>query len=188
MARFRLLLDTYIPRISLKLVAAFLIATTSLAMAAEPTEGDYRQLREDYGLARDGDVLGGLTPAERAALHEALRPVGRDRADRDDAVRRVLYEAYARECDAWAERHPGEACQPAADPAARPGKAIADRDCNQCHRFGSGMAPSFFQLAKRRVWSADALGLALRHSHDMVPVALPDDARETLAAYIGSLR
>lgn len=175
-------------RNALKLAVFILLASTGLVLAAEPTKDDYRLLQSDYGLARDSDVLAGLNQNERTRLHDLLHGLKRDKAGRDDAVRGLLYEAYARECDAWAQRHPGEACRPASDPAARPGKEIADRLCNECHLFGSGMAPSFFQVAKRRPWDADALAQALQHSHDMVPVTLPADERDKLAAYIKSFR
>lgn len=175
-------------RTALKLAAAILLASSGLVLAAEPTKDDYRSLQSDYGLARSSDVLAGMSADERARLHDLLHNLRGDTAGRDDAVRSLLYEAHARECDTWARQHPGEPCRPADDAAVRPGQRIADRLCNECHLFGSGMAPSFFRIAKRRHWDADALAQALRHSHDMVPVTLPADERDELAAYIASFR
>ena len=48
--------------------------------------------------------------------------------------------------------------------------------------------PSFFRLAGQRKWDARSMARALGHSHDMVPVALPDVERDRLAAYINSFR
>jgi len=167
---------------------ALLLASTGLAMADELTPNDYRYLLSAFGLARDSDVLTTMTPVERTRLHDLVYGLRNDQARRDDAVRSQLYNAYARECEAWALEHSGEDCPPARDKTVEPGKQIADRICNQCHLFGGGMAPSFFRLARQRNWRASDVAHALAHSHDMVPITLPDEERDRLAAYINSFR
>ena len=129
-----------------------------------------------------------MTPVERTRLHDLISGLRNDPTRRDDAVKSQLYDAYTRECDAWAPEHSGEACPPARDRTVEPGKQIADRSCNQCHLFGSGMAPPFAKLARQRKWDASSVGGALTHSHDMLPISLPDEERARLAAYINSFR
>lgn len=173
---------------TLRFAIALLLGSTGLAMAAELTPADYRYLLSEYGLAHDSDVLTGMTQAERTRLHGLIYDLRNDRTRRDDVVRNRLYDAYARECRAWAQGHNGEDCPPASDRTVEPGKQIADRICNQCHLFGSGMAPSFFSLARQKQWDANGVASALGHSHDMVPITLPDEERDRLAAYINSFR
>jgi hypothetical protein len=175
-------------RKAMRFAVALLLVSTSLATAAELTPDDYSYLLSEYGLARGSEVLTTMTPVERTRLHDLIYGLRRDQPRRDDAVRNQLYDAYTRECEAWAQDHSGEDCPPARDRTVEPGKQIADRICNQCHLFGSGMAPSFFKLARQRKWDAKSMASALGHSHDMVPVALPDVERDRLAAYINSFR
>lgn len=167
---------------------ALLGASTGIAVAADLMPGDYGYLRSEYGLARDSDVLADMTPAERTRLHDLIYGFRTDRSLRDDAVRRQLYDVYTRECETWARDHGGADCRPAKDPTVEPGKEIADRTCNLCHLFGSGMAPSFFRLAQQTKWDANSVANALGHSHDMVPIALPTEERVNLSDYINSFR
>lgn len=163
-------------------------ASTALAMAAALTRDDDRYLQATYGIKPGNEVVADMTPAERAQLHDLIHGLRRDPTRREIAVQHFLFDAYRRECDAWARDHQGEECRPAQDAAAAPGKEIADRICNLCHLFGSGMAPSFFRLAQRQEWDAAAIAAALAHSHDMVPISLPQEERDALARYINSLR
>ena len=167
---------------------AILLTSTGLALAADLTPTDYRYLQSEYGLARGSDVLTSMSPVEQTRLHNLIDRLRNDPARRDDAVRRQLYDAYTQECGAWAIDHGGEDCPPPRDRAVEPGKRIADRICNQCHLFGSGMAPSFFKLARKKPWDAKSVASALGHSHDMVPITLPDDEGDSLAAYINSFK
>jgi hypothetical protein len=171
-----------------RIAIALLLASTGLAMADELTTDDHRYLQSEYGLTRDSDVFTRMTPIERTGLHELINGLRNDRARRDGAVKNWLYDAYTRECMAWAHEHSGEDCPRASDRTVEPGKQIADRICNVCHLFGSGLAPSFFRLAKQTEWDAKSVENALAHSHDMVPIALPDQERDRLAAYINSFR
>jgi len=175
-------------RKTMRFAFALLLASTGLARAAELTPEDSRYLLSEYGLARDSDVLTSMLPIERTRLHDLIYGLRNDRTRRDDAVRNQLYDAYTRECEAWAQEHSGEDCPPAKDRTVEPGKQIADRICNQCHLFGSGMAPSFFRLARQQPWDARSVASALQHSHDMVPITLADEERHGLAAYINSFR
>jgi hypothetical protein len=167
---------------------ALLLASAGIVMAAELTPADYRYLLSECGLAQDSELLASLAPGEKTQLHDVIYGLRREGDRRDEAVRSRLYEAYARLCQAWAQGHTGEDCPPARDETIEPGKQIADRICNQCHLFGSGMAPPFFKLARQGEWDAKSVENALGHSHDMVPIALPEAERERLAAYINSLR
>ncbi len=171
-----------------RFVIALVLASTGLAMAAELMPDDYRYLLSQYGLARDSDILTGMTQAERTSLHHLIYGLRNDRARRDDAVSNRLYDIYKRECEAWAMEHSGGDCPPAKDKTVEPGKQVADRFCNLCHLFGGGMAPSFFALARQRTWDAKSVASALGHSHVMVPITLPDEDRDRLAAYINSFR
>jgi cytochrome c5 len=162
-------------------------ATLASAVAAGLSADDDRYLRSTYGLGPESDVLTRMTPAERSRLHDLISSLKTVPAHRDAAVRKSLYDAYARECAAWAQDH-AQPCPPAKDAAAEPGKEIADRICNTCHLFGSGLAPSFFRLAGRQHWDASAVAGALQHSHDMVPINLPATERGQLAIYMNSFR
>jgi hypothetical protein len=184
-ARFTSMLSK---RQSMRLALVLLLASTGIAIAAELTTEDYGYLQSEFGLARNNDILGTMTPVERTRLHNLIHGLKSDRNLRDDEVKGQLYDTYMRECTAWAEAHRGEDCAPASDRTVEPGKQIADRICNLCHLFGSGMAPSFFRLAKQRAWDAKSVAGALGHSHDMVPIALPADDNDKLAAYINSFR
>lgn len=175
-------------RKTLRLAIALLVASTGFAIAAELTPADRHYLQSEYGLAGGSDVLSRMTAGERKRLHDLITGLRSDHARRDDAVRSQLYDAYTRECQAWAQGHGGEDCPPTREKTAEPGKQIADRLCNQCHLFGSGMAPSFFKLAAKRHWDAGIVANALAHSHDMVPIALPDEERAKLAIYINSFK
>jgi cytochrome c5 len=174
------------PSHRLRLAAAVLVASTGMALAAELTRDDDGYLASTFGLAPQGDVLSGLTPAEQSDFHKVISSM--TGSQRDDAVRDRLYAAHDRECDAWGQAHGLSGCGPAKDPAAQPGKDMADRICNDCHLFGTRLAPAFSHLAQQRDWDADAVGRALQHSHDMVPINLPPEERAGLAAYINSFR
>lgn len=171
-----------------RFVIVLILASTSLALAAELMPDDYRYLQSEYGLTRDSDILTRMTPGERTSLHHLIDGLRNDRDRRQDAVSRRLYDAYTRECGTWALEHSGEDCPPAKDKAVEPGKQIADRFCNLCHLFGGGMAPSFFALAKQREWGAENVASALEHSHVMVPITLSHEERDRLAAYMNSFR
>lgn len=96
--------------------------------------------------------------------------------------------SYERECRHWAREHPGEPCSPPKDPAVAPGKKLSDQYCAACHLFGTPAAPSYRQMAAERDWNAHKVSHALKHTPDMVPLKLSDDALNQLAAYINSLK
>ena len=173
-------------RYRLRLASVVLLASTGIAVAAGLSPDDYRYLSSKFGVAQQGDVLSGLTAAEQSDLHRVISSM--KNSQEDDAVRDRLYAAHARECDAWGQAHGISGCGPAKDPAAEPGKEVADRICNDCHLFGTRMAPPFFRVAQQRTWDTDTVGRALQHSHDMVPINLPPEERAGLAAYINSFR
>ena len=173
---------------TVRLAIALLAASTGLAVAADLTQDDYRLLQSQYGLQRDNDVLARMSAGDRQRLHDLISGLSGAPARRDESVRNYLYESYTRECDAWSRDHGTGTCPPAKDPAIEPGKDVADRLCNECHLFGSGMAPSFRRLAQQRNWDGGTVANALGHSHDMVPITLPAEERDQLARYINSFR
>lgn len=176
-------------RLGLAIAAVvLLIASFASLRAAELTTSDYQYLLSKYGLARDSDILKNMAPAERWRLHDVIYNFRQDSANRDEAVRGELYESYERQCDAWAVDHNGQRCALAPDKTVAAGQQVADRNCNLCHRFGRSMSPSFFQLAQKRRWDANGVKLALSHTHDMVPLTLPETEYGDLAAYINSFR
>ncbi len=169
------------------LVLVALAASTVVARSAGLTSDDYRYLSSTYGLTEQSDFLQSLTPSERTNLHDAISGMP-TKNQQSDAVRDKLYAVYARECQSWAAAHGVGGCGPAKNAAAEPGKELADRVCNDCHRFGTRVAPSFYQLAQQRVWAASDVAVALQHPHRMIPPELSADQRSGIAAYINSLR
>lgn len=168
------------------LAIVLMAAPLGMAGAAELTANDYRYLGGEYGLTSDSDLVAHMTPAERQRLHGIIETFRLDPAGRDEAVRGELYDDYERQCDAWALDHQGKHCAPVNGETVEAGREVAEGNCNLCHRFGRSMSPSFFQLAKRRRWDADSVRLALSHTHNMVPVRLPETEYGDLAAYINS--
>lgn len=170
------------------IAAAVLLIASAAARADGLTAGDYKYLQSVHGLTQQSAVIAELTPNEQQALHSAVDDLKTYPEGRDRQVRRYLALVYPRECKRWAEQHPGEACSPAADPAAQPGKAISDRICASCHLFGTETAASFRKMAAAKTWDPHKVQHALRHSPSMVPVKLTDEQLQALAAYINSLK
>jgi hypothetical protein len=165
-----------------------LILAAKSALAQGLSEQDLSYLKSRFGLTPGSGVIAELTANEQNALHSAIDDLKTYPEARDRQVRSYLHLVYGRECKRWAREHPGEPCSPAPDPAARPGKALSDRICADCHLFGSATAPSFFTMAQRRVYDAHKVSHALRHSPGMVPIKLTPEQLEQLAIYINSLR
>src|SRR6185312_11601280 len=162
----------------LALAAAILlggiVATQAQAQAQGLTAADLDYLRTTHDLTAQSPVIAELTANEQQALHSAIDDLKTYPEGRDRQVRRYLALVYPRECKRWAEQHPGEACSPAADPAAQPGKAISDRICASCHLFGTETAASFRKMAAAKTWDPHKVQHALRHSPTMVPIKLTD--------------
>jgi hypothetical protein len=181
--------DLMLSRLGLAIAATLLLVMSVAALrAAELTASDYDYLHSRYGLAQDSDVLKNMASPERRRLHEIIYNFRQDPASRDEMVRGELYESYERQCDAWALGHNGQRCALAPDKTVAAGQQVADRNCNLCHRFGRSMSPSFFQLAQKRRWDEKDVRLALSHTHNMVPLTLPETEYGDLAAYINSFR
>ena len=175
----------------MKLVAAVALATlfgSSIAVAQGLTPNDYKYLQATHGLAAQSPVIAELTPNEQQALHSAIDDLKTYPEGRDRQVRRYLWLVYGRECKRWVAAHPGQQCAPAANPSIQPGKEISDRNCAECHLFGTVTAPSFRKMAGEREWNSHKVEHALRHSPDMVPLKLTPDMLDKLAAYINSFK
>lgn len=172
------------------LAAAVMIMVASAALAASLTQSDHRYLRDEYGLAPDSELIKDLSAAEQAKLHDLINDPALKAypATRDNNVADFLFEAYMRECSAWALSHGGPQCPPTSDASAEPGKEIADRQCNACHLFGTTNAPSFRKLAREGKLTEQGLADALGHGHEMSPIALPPAQIKALMVYIQSLK
>jgi hypothetical protein len=165
-----------------------LVLAAKTAFAEGLTAQDLTYLKSTFGLARDSGAIAELTPNEQNALHSAIDDLKAYPDSRDRQVRSYLHLVYARECKRWAREHPGEPCSPAPDPKARPGKAISDRICADCHLFGTAAAPSFYNMAQGRVFDAHKVSHALKHNKGMLPIKLTPEQLDQLALYINSLR
>jgi cytochrome c5 len=174
-------------------------ATTALqTLAAELTDADQRYGQTEYGLGRQDDTLASLSAEQQKQLHALINgPELKDvRAVRHDRVAAFLFDAHMRHCQESAVSHPGRVCPPAAEDKVEPGKEIADQQCNFCHLFGMGRAPSFYKLARRGPWSAEALAEAQRRGHEdarrfghqMSPIGLTREQFDALTVYIDALK
>ena len=177
-------------RAMLRLItAAMLLVAASVAARADGlTADDYKYLQATHGLTAQSAVIAELTANEQNALHSAIDDLKTYPEGRDRQVRRYLALVYPRECSRWAEKHPGQACSPAADPAVQPGKEISDRLCALCHLFGTATAASFHKMAGAKTWDPHKVEHALHHSPGMVPIRLTPEQLDALAAYINSLK
>jgi len=167
---------------------ALLFLGADLASAQGLTPQDLKYLQDKLALTQQSPVIAELTPNEQQALHSAIDDLKTYPEGQERQVRRYLWLVYGRECKRWAEAHPGEDCSPAADPAVRPGKALSDKYCAECHLFGTATAPTYSQMAHERDWNSHKVEHALRHSPDMVPLKLSPDMLDQLAAYINSFK
>ena len=172
----------------LAVAAAILLCGLSPALAQGLTASDIDYLQKTHGLTGQSSIIAELSPNEQNALHSAIDDLKTYPEGRDRQVRRYLALVYPRECKRWAEKHPGQECSPAADPAAQPGKEISDRICASCHLFGTDSAASFRKLANAKTWDPHKVEHALHHSPGMVPIKLTPKQLEALATYINSLK
>lgn len=175
----------------MKLVVALALVVLfgpGAAIAQGLTPSDYAYLKATHGLTAQSQVIADLTANEQQALHSAIDDLKTYPEGRDRQVRRYLWLVYARECKRWAAEHPDQQCAPAADPTLRPGKQISDRNCAECHLFGTVTAPTFHAMAAKRDWNSHKVEHALRHSPDMVPLKLTPEMLDQLAAYINSFK
>jgi cytochrome c5 len=180
------------------LVAAAAAAMAPRAVAAEVTEADYRYLQSEYGVGRQDETVSSMSAEQQKQLHALINdPQLQDvPAVRHDRVAAYLFDVHMRHCQDTAASHPDRVCPPARDAKLEPGKDIADRQCNFCHLFGVGGAPSFHKLARQGPWAADALSEAQRrghenarrHGHQMSPIGLTREELDALAVYIQSLK
>jgi len=175
-------------RFSLIVVLALtLVAGTALAAGLTPS--DYRYLKSEFGVQEGDEILANMSPGDAQELHDLINdPAWRDyKGVRHDNIADRLFGIHMRECQIWAQSHPGQECPPVADQKAEPGHQIADRECSACHLFGTTAAPSFYQLARRGGWTAEKLSDALKQGHQMSPMTLQPDQVRNLATYIQSL-
>ena len=183
---------------SLVVLAALAASTPSPAAAAGLADADGRYLRAEYGIGRDDPAVAALTAQQQRELHALIvDPQFKDApAIRHDRVAAFLFDAHMRQCQATAASHPTLVCPPVPDAKVEPGKDIADRQCNFCHLFGMGRAPSFNKLAQQAPWAGDSLAAAQRRGHEnarrhgqqMSPVQLTREQYEELVLYIDSLK
>lgn len=172
------------------LVLALLLATPCLAAAAGLDEADYRYLKAQFGLAKDGFTLTNIAPADAEKLHALIN----DREDkafprrRDLNVADYLFDTEMRTCQAWQLAHASSSCPQVTDPALKPGWQIAERNCIACHLTGTSDAPSFFKLAQSGPVTEERLAAALHGGHQMSPISLSSQELQELARYINSLR
>jgi hypothetical protein len=169
-------------------ILAALALSATAASAQSLTAEDFQYLQGKYGITQNSAVVIELTPNEVRALHSSIDDLKSYPAGRDRSVQSYLILSYGRECKRWAREHVGEPCSPSPDPAAAPGKKISDQYCASCHLFGSPAAPSYHDMAAKRDWNAHKVSHALQHNPNMVPVTLPPEALDQLAAYINSLK
>lgn len=179
-------------------VGAFIVLIVLPAFAAELTDADRRYLRSEYGLGRHDETVATMDAAQRERLHALINdPQLKDVPTvRHDRVAAYLFDVHMQRCQETGAQHPGSVCPPAVDAKIEPGKDIADQQCNFCHLFGVGRAPSFYKLAGRQSWDADTLAQAQRRGHEnargyghqMSPIGLTREQFEALAVYIGSLK
>lgn len=168
--------------------AALLLAAAGVARADGLTAADLDYLQKTHGLTAQSPVIAELSANEQNALHSAIDDLKTYPEGRDRQVRRYLTLVYPRECKRWAEKHPGQECSPAANPAVQTGKEISDRICASCHLFGTETAPAFRKMASTKTWDSHKVEHALRHSPNMVPIKLTPQQLEALAAYINSVK
>ncbi len=177
------------------------VAGAALALragAAEVTEADYRYLQAEYGLGRQDETVSAMNAEQRKELHALIndRQLQDVPAVRHDRVAAYLFDVHMRHCQDSAPSHPGRVCPSVSDDRVEPGKEIADQQCNFCHLFGVGGAPSFYRLARQRPLAADALAEAQRRGHEnarrrghqMSPIGLTHEQFDALAVYIQSLK
>jgi len=166
-----------------------MLLTGGVSFAAELTEQDYRYLKTELGLDRDGFVLTNATPGDQARLHDIINdPVFKQiPQSRDLNVAMYVFNVEMQTCQSWELGHPGQECPIVTDERAKPGWAIADNQCNACHFTGTATAPSFFKLAKRGTWDEKKLADVLKSGHAMSPITLQSQQLRDLAVYINSL-
>ncbi len=172
------------------LAAAVAMLVASTALAASLAANDQRYLEQEYGLAPDSELIGGLSVGEQAKLHDLINDPSLKAYPftRDNNVADFLFEAHMKECSVWALSHGGPECPPTSDASAEPGKEIADRQCNACHLFGTADAPSFRKLAREGKLTDQGLAHVLEHNHAMSPITLPPAQITELMVYIRSLK
>lgn len=173
-------------------------STGSPALAAELTDADHRYLQAEYGLGRQDETVASMSAEQQKQLHALIsNPEFKDvPAVRHDRVAAYLFDIHMRHCQESASSHPGRVCPPVSDDKVEPGKEIADQQCNFCHLFGMGRAPSFHKLARQGPWAADALAeaqrrgheKARRYGHQMSPIGLTREQFDALTVYIESLK
>jgi Cytochrome C oxidase, cbb3-type, subunit III len=168
--------------------AALMVVVAGPALADGLTTEDYKYLGGTFGLTAESGVIAELTPNEQNALHSAIFDLKSYPEGQDRQVRRYLSLVYGRECKRWGEAHPGETCSPPADPSLRPGKAVSDRVCADCHLFGTQSAASFRKMANAKTWDPHKVEHALHHSPGMVPIRLTPEQLAALVAYINSFK
>jgi cytochrome c5 len=178
-----------IMRNSLSIVLGLALLCAGTAFAAALTSADYQYLKSEFGIQEGDEILANMSSSDAQGLHNLINdPAWKDyKGVRHDNIADRLFSIHMRECQTWAQSHPGQECPPVADKKAEPGHQLANRECSACHLFGTTAAPSFYKLAKQGGWGEQKLAAALKQGHQMSPMTLQPDQVKDLAAYIQSL-
>ncbi len=165
------------------------LVCVSTAYAAGLTGADYQYLRLEFGLRQGDQFFMNMSTGDASELHNLINDPALKtyKQARQNRVADRLFNIHMRECEIWAQSHPGQECPPVADPKAEPGHRIAERECSACHLFGTTEAPSFYQLTKQGGWTAEKLADALQQGHQMSPIGLAPEQVRDLGVYIDSL-
>jgi len=170
-------------------LALVLLAGHSEA-AGSLSESDYRYLRSEFGVAKDGFTLANLSAEDAKKLHALINeplPVAAPMR-RHYNVADFLFDVELRTCQQWELSHGNQSCPQVSDPSLVPGWQVAEQRCISCHLTGTTSAPSFFKLAQAGAVTEDRLRAALAGGHQMSPMTLSPQELADLARYINSLR
>ena len=178
------------PGYLLSLAAGVFLGAAGLAAAAGLTDKDNRFLDKEFGPAVRDQIIGRMTAAELATLHDVMStPFAGDYPGiRYNMIADYLFTVHMQQCQAWSADHPNEACPPPKDPQLLPGQNVADQQCNACHLFGTSQAPSFRKMAQSGIVTDAKLADAIKQGHQMSPIYLSPAQVKALVAYIGSLK
>jgi len=159
--------------------------------AADPlTDSDANFLSDQFGIKRGDDFAKRLTARDRSKLHGAISARGRGEHPlvRNAIIANQLVSIYRHQCAEWARRHSSPVCPPASDARVQRGKEIADRVCNECHLFGTGDAPAFFNFARNADLTGQRVAAIGKHDPRMSDIHLSAEEIREIVTYINSLK